>query len=304
MNFLDRLYKTPTRLIYLSAFRILLSCIVLEKAFNTLPYLRLLYDSSSFDKWHGDAEFYYIPLNWMDHNYTLFYYVYIVLAILMLVGYGRNLTVFLVYVCNDITQHANGFTLDGGDNLLKFLLFYLSFCDSFQYFVLRRQTLRPAWRQELSNLFTNTGVFLIIAHLLLVYFISGTGKAHSEVWYNGTALYYILNNDRFSIGPWNTYLTQNVYFVVLGTYSTMMWEIAFPFLIWIKSLRFPLIAFGIVLHMGIFFMMMIHEFEIIFISTYGFFYSDQEFKQFGVRCLQWWKNAYLLYSKQPIAELT
>jgi len=56
----------------------------------------------------------------------------------------------------------------------------------------------------------------------------------------------------------------------------MLWEVTFPVFVLLKRTRVYCISFGIVIHLGIYVFMMINAFEILFISTYGFFFTDAE----------------------------
>jgi hypothetical protein len=109
---------------------------------------------------------------------------------------------------------------------------------------------------------------------------------NSKVWFSGVATYYTLNLERFAGTSFNKIIVQNGFFVTIATYVTVLWETFFPALIWNKKARIPLLALGVMMHMGIYFMMMIHDFEILFIATYGFFFTDKE--------LRWAKNKVLV----------
>jgi len=93
------------------------------------------------------------------------------------------------------------------------------------------------------------------------------------VWFNGTALHYITNIDRFR-SPLAEYLDGKWYLLTVGCYFTIIFELLFAFFIWRKGWKIVFIFSGILLHIGIYFVMMIYDFEIFFISLYGFFLSN------------------------------
>jgi len=115
-----------------------------------------------------------------------------------------------------------------------------------------------------------------MAHLCLVYFCSALGKINTSEWYKGVALYYTLVSERFGGTPINVAMAKNAYLVALGTYFTLVFQLAFPFLIWTKRMRVPLVIAGTAMHLSIYALMMIHDFAILFVFVYGLFFTNAE----------------------------
>ena len=88
-----------------------------------------------------------------------------------------------------------------------------------------------------------------------------------------------MNLTRFQGTLLNTKFAQNGYFVTLSTYGVLLFDICFPFLIWRKPFRFPLILFGIIMHIGFMVFMMLYDFELIFILIYGFFLTHDDWNR-------------------------
>jgi hypothetical protein len=273
---LESLFQPSTRTIFLSFFRVFLAFHICKKLFFTWPYLGVLYANGSFAKWTDSYLFGVIDVGWVQSHYAGLNIVLLGAALCMGVGLGRRLSVATVFVLEEILHRADGFVLDGGDNFLEFLLLYLCFCNSFDYLSVSRKFNKTERYQRIENLFTNLGVGSIIFHLLVIYFVAGITKANAEVWFNGTALYYILLNERFCGTSFNPWLVQHSLFVTMGTYGSMFWEISFPFLVFNKRFRIPVIIYGMLMHIGIYVLMMINEFEMIFMVMYGFFFTNEE----------------------------
>ena len=161
---------------------------------------------------------------------------------------------------------------------MKFILLYMCFADSFDYFSIQKTHYKSVYKIKINNLITNLAAFSIIMHLCLAYFVSGIFKLHSDVWFNGVASYYTLSLERFQGTPFNNQLAQNGYFVTITTYGTLFLELYFPVLIWIKKIRYPLLVAGILLHLSIFSLMMIYDFQFVFIMVYCLFLSNKEWK--------------------------
>jgi hypothetical protein len=91
---------------------------------------------------------------------------------------------------------------------------------------------------------------------------------------------------------YNSELAKNGYFVTMGTYFTLLFELFFPVLVWVRAIRPLLIISGIGLHLGIYVFMMIHDFEILFLMIYPFFFSSKQLQRFYSK-VTWLSNRFL-----------
>ncbi|PRB84800.1 hypothetical protein CQ022_00490 [Chryseobacterium culicis] len=220
------------------------------------------------------------------HQSTIFQNINIILSVILLLsilfafGIFRYITPLLLYISVEIVQRAYPFILNGGDNLLKFLLLYMIFTDCYRYFTLNNSTEQK--KDSISYFVNQISVLSIKIHLSLIYFVSAIFKFNAKVWFSGVATYYTLQLERFKGTEMNNILAKNGIFVTLSTYITLIWELAFPFLAWHKTGKYVVFALGILIHLGIYIFMMIHDFEILFMMCYGFFISDEEWKKAGV----------------------
>ncbi|MCW3464592.1 hypothetical protein [Chitinophaga nivalis] len=274
------LTQTNTRSIYLSILRVALCLWLLKELTINWTSLELLYGTHSFLVAQNDILLTSIGVNiqYLREHYFVLIILYTTLVILYLLGIGRNLTAIFVFLLVELFQRMNNINLNGGDNLLKFMLLYLSFANTFQYLVLfnsHKVKKDPA----VCNMLTNLAAYSIMFHLCLAYFISGISKAHADVWYNGVATYYTFSLERFKGTSYNEAIVSNGWIVLITTYATLLFELYFPVLIWVRKLRIPLIIVGICLHMGIYIFMMIYGFQIIFILTYGLFFTNEEYSK-------------------------
>ena len=274
LNLLD---KQNSKSVYLSIFRVYISFHVMKKILFSLPYFNLIYGENSFAV-SKSVDFYgLLQLDFFrEYNFTLAY-ILLILSIMMMFGIGKNITIIFLFLGLEILQRMNPYFLNGGDNLLKFVMLYLCLCNCYGYFCFKNRAIKAG---SIDNYLTNIGCYSIIIHLCLIYFISALHKIHSDVWFNGIATYYTLSIERFSGTDLNQYLTQNGYFVLISTYFTLFWELTFSFFVFKKDFKLFYIIGGIILHMFIYIFMMIHDFQILFISIYGFFYSDNELLYF------------------------
>ncbi|MEO5970552.1 MAG: hypothetical protein ABIQ95_11545, partial [Bdellovibrionia bacterium] len=64
--------------------------------------------------------------------------------------------------------------------------------------------------------------------------------------------------------------------IALSTYATMIWEVYFPILVWLKPLRRFTLWGGVMLHLGIGVALNIPYFAAVMISTYILFLDSEE----------------------------
>ncbi len=190
-------------------------------------------------------------------------------------GVGKYVVAFVTFLFTAVFQQLNGILLNGGDNLLTFAMLYLCFADSYQHFSIKKLVFQSKEIREISNFISNLAVLSIQLHLCLAYIVSGIFKVHSDVWFNGVATYYIFNMERFTGTSFNAWLTKSSFFVVFTTYFTLFLEVYFPLMIWWKKMRNFFLVSGILLHVGIAVFMMLYDFQILFIATYGFFIANE-----------------------------
>ncbi|HVI46462.1 MAG TPA: HTTM domain-containing protein [Chitinophaga sp.] len=288
--------KPSQHLFYLSILRLFICFHLAKDVIFHWSLTNLLYKPESFFVPGLDGLFYFLGINqdWLRVHFDIIFIIYQILILLYALGIGKYITAIFLYAVFEIIQRLNANILNGGDNYLKFIILYMVFCNSYQYFSLTKIRQRNPFWSFASNLITNISIFNLKLHLCLIYFISGLAKAHSDVWYNGIANYYILQVERFQGTSINKILARNGFFVTISTYFTLVWELFFPILVWIKKLRIPLLLMGILLHIMIYIFLMIYDFEIIFIVVYGIFFTDEELFQFYNNI----KTYFKLYAKR------
>jgi hypothetical protein len=214
---------------------------------------------------------------YLREHIEIFLTSYVFVVILYFFGIGKNFVALLVFLLYDLNQKMIALTLNGGDNLTKFILLYMIFANTYEYFSVKKASYTS---RDTINFLSNIARWSICIHLCWAYFISAVHKIHADVWFNGIATYYILSLERYQGTTFNHDLARNGLFVTLTTYFTIIVELFFPVLIWNKTTRPYFIVAGILLHTGIFFFMMLYDFQLLFIATYGFFFTDSELTVF------------------------
>ena len=91
---------------------------------------------------------------------------------------------------------------------------------------------------------------LIQIQISLIYTMAALLKTGGNLWVNGSALHYVLNNTevtRFNLG----FLSQYPVLINVMTYGSLAVEFALAFFLWFRATRPTVIVLGLLLHVGI-----------------------------------------------------
>jgi hypothetical protein len=275
-NIIEILSKRNKFEFYGAFFRIFICFHLIKDLFYTWEFIPVVYGGKAFYSSQPTylLEFFGLSSDLIREHINVFIFFYVLLILFFLFGIGKNLTALFLFLSLEIVQRLCHVLLNGGDNLLKFCLLYMVFLDSYKYFSLSSKSLFK--HKILNNFLSNLAGYSICIHLCIVYFFSALHKIHSDVWFNGIATYYTLSLERFKGSSLNSYIANNGILVTITTYSTLLIEISYPFLIWFQKSKKLCILLAIAMHLGIYWLMMIYDFQIIYIMIQGFFISNDK----------------------------
>ncbi len=223
------------------------------------------------------------------------YVLALIVALLMTIGFRPRLMVPLHWLMIWSFQERNPLLGDGGDNLMRIVLLFLVMVNTGAHFSITSGHRAPvhrggAWLRRLWEsagafirpslaVVHNFGVLLILAQLGMLYMSTGLYKAMGQLWQNGTALYYILRVDEFSWPGLAEFIYRNPYLVVLGTYSTVLFEVTFFPSLFSRWTRYAMIVVGAGFHMGIALLMGLVTFGWSMLSVYPLLATDEEYRR-------------------------
>lgn len=160
----------------------------------------------------------------------------------------------------------------GADYFINFGLFLVVLFTIINY-------LKDPEKKRLFSVFT---IRLLQIHLCLVYLFAGFGKSLGTDWYNGNAVWYVLNNyspnlqDEFSY-----FLLLSTYIFKIACWLTLFFEFFFPILIFYSRTRKITLFAVISMHIGIMMFMHLYTFGAIMILldliAFGH-YFDKEYR--------------------------
>lgn len=192
----------------------------------------------------------------------LLYYAGIVCIGLFTLGFATRITSIISWAFHLSYMHRAMMIWFGMDAMISFMLLYLCICPCGSVFSLDRLIARLRTGERLEQVqptwSANLGLRLIQIHMCIVYFIAGVAKLQGSTWWNGAATWLTMNAPLFNEGVDVGWMTDPRlgewfwhYFCFFSTYSTLVFEIAFPFLIWNRYLRPWILFAAFMLHAGI-----------------------------------------------------
>jgi hypothetical protein len=211
------------------------------------------------------------------------FWVFLSSALLLTVGFLTRMNTVIVYLCLISTQQRNLFITHGGDTFLRVAGFFLIFAPAGAALSLDR--LIRIWRgREDTRLMPRSpwAQRMIQIQLALVYFTAFCWKLKGPVWLQGTALYYVYHVEslrRFPLPAW--FFRPAV--LKVGSWSALALEFSLGVLIWVKDLRYILLALGLLFHLWLEYSLNIPMFQWDILSAYILFVDPADL----TRAWQW-----------------
>lgn len=218
-----------------------------------------------------------VPLLHNEIYLNIFYYSGIIIMLIYTLGYGPIFFKVIVYLYVYTLYKASPFLGDGGTNILIIVLFYMIFTNNSGRFTIFSNKLRT---KDIPVFTHNIFLALIIIQTCILYFFAGFFKLQGDMWIHGTALYYILSLDSFTMIPTSfisDYIISSPMLLTFGAYSAIFTQFLFPFLIVNKYTRYLVLLGSIGFHLSIIFLMGLVQFGAIMIALDLVFVKDKEY---------------------------
>jgi Vitamin K-dependent gamma-carboxylase len=201
------------------------------------------------------------------------FWVFLGSAVLLTVGLLTRINSVIVFLCLTSIHQRNLFILHGGDTFLRLAGFFLIFAPAGAALSLDR--LFRIWRGNEDALFelrpeSPWAQRMIQIQLAILYFAAFCSKVKSPLWLQGTALYYVYHLDafkRFPVPAW--FLRPTI--LKLASWSALVIEFSLGVLIWVRGLRYIVLALGLLLHLWLEYSLNIPLFQWDVLSAYILF---------------------------------
>lgn len=194
-----------------------------------------------------------VPVESMQtvHQYCL------VILVLFCVGFCTRLTSILSFLIHVSYCQRAAMSNYGLDQAASVLLLYLAIGPSGSAYSVDRILVR-FWNRFVRRIKTETkrsslaglSLRLIQVHYCLIYFFAATAKLQGETWWTGEAIWRCVANYEYQSADL-TWLAWFPELYELLTHVTLIWELTFACLVWVKAIRPLVLLAGILMHLGI-----------------------------------------------------
>lgn len=302
---IDKWYHFITKeraLIGLSITRIFFGIAILYELIINYPARYLLWGAQGLYPYSE-----YLAYTSKETFYTLFHIsssnlwvdIIFALGILAAIGYiiGYRTRIMGIYLAMLVFSlyYRNPEITHGGDNILRIMLIYFLFARVNAHFSLdairkRKREHQPTHRlirfldhnetwRSIKAVVHNFAWLACILQLCFLYFSAGAYKIMGEMWQSGTALYYASRVQDF----YTPHLTELLWMfepmIIFMTYFTVIFQVAFPFLLLNRYTKYLAIISACSLHFGIAVFMGLYDFSWIMIGCECMLLLDHEYQR-------------------------
>jgi len=199
------------------------------------------------------------------------FWFFLASAACLTIGLLTRLNCVIVFICLASIQQRNLLILHGGDTFLRVAGFFLIFAPAGA--ALSADRLIRIWRAKEGVEIRPRRPWaqrMIQFELALLYFAGFCWKIEGGSWVQGTALYYVYHLDELQRFPIPTWFFRPT-ILKLGTWLALALEFSLGVLIWIRELRYPLLAIGLLFHLSLEYSLNIPMFQWDVLSAYVLF---------------------------------
>lgn len=191
-------------------------------------------------------------------------------TLMLLIGLWPRVGALVIFVAHTSLQHRTPQILNSGDRLFAIVAFLAMAMP-----LAHRWSVHAWWRARKgipTPPASMWGMRLMQVQIAYVYANTAMSKVLVGRWRDGRALYDVLASPVFA--EWPTWL--DVWPIIFAmTWGTLVFELGFPVLVWLRKARYWVLLSGVLFHLGIDVLMMIPMFSWIMIVSYAAFLDDE-----------------------------
>jgi predicted DCC family thiol-disulfide oxidoreductase YuxK len=204
-------------------------------------------------------------------------------------GFYSRVSSVLLYVLVASFHERNNLVLNGGDTVLRTMLFLFMFAPSgaaLSVDALRRRMRRPEGEDPGPVLIRPWAQRMMQIQVAIIYLVTAYAKSRGALYHDGSAMYYVFGLVDFNIRGVEQLMNYPLAYSFL-TYAVMFIEVSLPFLLWFRAARPYAVLLGLLAHGWIIVFMTIPVFGVLMLATYLPFFSEEEFALARARLLNW-----------------
>jgi Vitamin K-dependent gamma-carboxylase len=267
-------WTEPVRAERLAAFRIGVAVVLLVDVFTLyLPHAGVFFGRNSLGSpevfVRPTAPFRWSALRGVESPEILdaFLVTWAVAAAFLLVGVLPRPSALVAWALSVSFMGINGYLHNSGDNVRTIELFYLMLCPCAAVWSLSGRKASSPEGQNSPVYVHAWPLRLLFVQLMIMYFFNGVYKLLGSHWREGDVMHYVLCNigwTRFSYAQ----LPLPFPIIQLFTWTTLIWELSFPFLVMIPRVRVLILWIGIGFHLGTLVMLQLCAFPMYMMCMY------------------------------------
>ncbi|MFP5519740.1 MAG: HTTM domain-containing protein [Bdellovibrionia bacterium] len=186
-----------------------------------------------------------------------------------MLGLGNRLLLLAAWVINIAFMQRNYAVNFGADVIGSLFLLYLSFTPAFERLSVVSLFRKRKFRES-TSLVESVFYRLMMVQISIIYAYTGFEKLKGGSWWDGTALWSVVGNPQMTTMDFS-WLRHFPLVIALMTFVTVLFEIYWPFAVFIRKTKYWFLGLGVMFHTGIALMMGLGPFSVIMMSTYFLF---------------------------------
>ena len=200
--------------------------------------------------------------------YEFFVYPFLLLTALGTIGVSNVVLRFFTWVLFVNLHFADYEISNGGWHVLHHLLLL-------SIFIIKTPAKAKNAKEAVFITLHNLGFLFSWVQISILYLTAGSHKFLGSYWLYGDALFVTLSIQEFSL-PWlMDFLDQNTWYLKIGNWVSLFYQVTFPVLVWFKPIRPYLLSIGLTFHLSIAFLVGVLDFGLILVAAYAMFISDK-----------------------------
>jgi predicted DCC family thiol-disulfide oxidoreductase YuxK len=249
------------------------------------------FDPSWIDVRFVNSIFFYFTAPW---QFIAFHVFFLLCCIALMLGWRTSWVKWAVLVGKISYDYRNPAFMYGADIIIGCILFVMCFAPIGRALSLDRvRAVRAAKRRDLtavlppySSAMAGACTRLIQLQMAILFFYSATSKLKYEEWWSGDALWLVFTMADYFHPLLTGFIAQHYWLSAVGTYATILIEIAYPFLIWQQRTRPYMLAAALFLHLMFALLMSLIFFAAAMTMGHITFVRPEWLHRLGV----WWKR--------------
>jgi predicted DCC family thiol-disulfide oxidoreductase YuxK len=230
--------------------------------------------------------FYYFTAPW---QWTAFHGFFLLCAAALMLGWRTSLVKWVVLVGQISYDYRTPILFYGVDKILACLLVIMCAAPIGRAISLDRvRAVRAAKLKHLdatvppySSPWAGACIRMMQIQMAVLFFYSAIAKLRGDDWWNGDALWFVFTTSEHYSRVILDLLASHYWLSNLGTYATVLIEIAFPFLIWQRRTRPYLLAAAIFLHLQFAVLMGLFYFSFVMVMGHMSFVRPEWLARLG-----------------------